>query len=69
MVRFRFCSSSCVLRGWYIQDAEQRERDPSMWDHYLILDQVYPIEFYKAKVTERCDDPYRWGEYRIGASM
>ena len=68
LFQFRFCTSSCGLWGWYFQDAEQRKSDPSMWDHFLILDHVSPLEFFKSKITERLDEQYQWANHRMGSS-
>ena len=54
----------CPL-DWYYQDTAQRLRDPDVWDHYLILDQVSPVNFWKAKVVTHVGK-YSWLGHRIG---
>ena len=38
----------CPL-DWYYQSAEQRMKNPDLWEHYLILDQVSPVDFWKGR--------------------
>ena len=58
----------CAL-DWYFQDAAQRQKDYSMWDHFLILDQVSPTNFWKAKVVKIQEKQYKgWEEQRAGSS-
>ena len=54
----------CPL-DWYYQTDTQRIRDPDVWDHYLLLDQVSPVDFWKAEVL-RSIGQYSWPTHRIG---
>ena len=55
----------CPL-DWYYQSASQRLRDPDVWEHYLLLDQASPGDFWKS-VTVSHIGQYHWPNHRIGA--
>ena len=55
----------CPL-DWYYQSAQQYQDDPNVWEHYLILDQVSPVDFWKGQITQPLG-PYEWGDHSIGA--
>ena len=61
LVDERFCPLD-----WYYQSAQQYQDDPNVWEHYLILDQVSPVDFWKGQITQPLG-PYEWGDHRIGA--
>ena len=54
----------CVL-DWYYQPSALRLKYPDVWDHYLLLDQVSPINFYKA-TTVQWQGSYVWPNHKIG---
>ena len=54
----------CPL-DWYYQSAELRMQNPDLWDHYLILDQVSPVNFWKGRKCEHVGR-YEWPNHRIG---
>ena len=54
----------CPL-DWYYQSAQQYQDDPNVWEHYLILDQVSPVDFWKGRITKHLG-PYEWPDHRIG---
>ena len=56
----------CAL-DWYFQSAKQREDDSRVWEHHLILDQVCPTEYYKARVVVLKEAQYTgWEDHRVG---
>ena len=54
----------CPL-DWYYQSCQQRMKDPNVWDHYLILDAVSPVDFWKAS-TIKYLGAYYWPDHSIG---
>ena len=54
----------CPL-DWYYQSCQQRMKDPNVWDHYLLHDQVSPVDFWKAK-TVMSLGTFWWPDHRIG---
>ena len=42
---------------WYAQSGTTRARDPDVWEHFIILDQVGPTECYKAEASKRQTNP------------
>ena len=55
----------CAL-DWYAQTTEDRETEPNVWDHFLILDQVCPTQCWYAKVYERKGRYEGWYDHAIG---
>ena len=59
----------CAL-DWYAQNTADRRRDPEVWEHWLILDEVCPTEVFKAEEYQRMKKPFRgWGGHRIGGGQ
>ena len=54
----------CPL-DWYYQSASLRLKYPDQWEHYLILDQVSPADFWKGKVVQYLGR-YEWPNHQIG---
>ena len=54
----------CPL-DWYYQSASLRLKYPDQWDHYLILDQVCPADFWKGTILQQLGR-YEWPNHRIG---
>ena len=57
----------CAL-DWYAQDNDMVKRKPNEWVHYLILDQVCPVLWYKATTYQKRDAYDGWYEHKVGAS-
>ena len=61
----RFCALD-----WYAQNTADRRRDPEVWEHWLILDEVCPTEVFKAATYEHMKKPFRgWYGHRIGGGV
>ena len=56
----------CAL-DWYFQSPADRMADPNEWQHFLILDQVCPINYHEARVVKTLDRYNGWTDLRIGA--
>ena len=56
----------CAL-DWYSQSASDRMATKNTYEHWLILDQVCPTEFWKAKVFQAMPPFDGWKEYDIGS--
>ena len=56
----------CAL-DWYFQSPADRMADSNEWDHLLILDQVCPTMYHKARVVKTLDRYNGWTDLRIGA--
>ena len=54
----------CPLE-WYYQSAAQRMKDRNVWSHYLILDVVSPVDFWKASTIKELGT-YYWPDHSIG---
>ena len=54
----------CPL-DWYYQSAQQYQDDPNVFGHYLILDQVSPVDFWQGRKTMFLGQ-YEWRDHRIG---
>ena len=54
----------CPL-DWYYQSASLRLKYPDQWDHYLILDQVSPADFWKGTFLQELGR-YEWPNHRVG---
>ena len=57
-------SRLCPL-DWYYQTHQQYQANPNVFDHYLILDQVSPTNFWQGRITTRLG-LYEWPDHRIG---
>ena len=55
----------CAL-DWYCQTTAQRLNDAEVWDHYLILDQVCPTQFFKAECFKSMPVYRGWRNHEIG---
>ena len=56
----------CAL-DWYSQSGTGRAKNPDVYEHFLILDQVCPTECYKAVRFERAPGPYvGWHKHCVG---
>ena len=54
----------CPL-DWYYQSASLRLKYPDQWEHYLILDQVSPADFWKGTVVQYIER-YERPNHKIG---
>ena len=54
----------CPL-DWYYQTCAQRCRNPDVWDHFILLDQVSPVNFWKSTTFKKIGQ-YEWPGHRIG---
>ena len=54
----------CPLE-WYYQSSQQHYRDPNVWEHYLILDAVSPVDFWKATEVKYLGK-FHWADHSIG---
>ena len=60
-VGYEFCPLD-----WYSKVVTPGMEEDDLWDHYVLLDQVDPNEWYEAKVTEKKEPYYGWLGKRIG---
>ena len=56
----------CAL-DWYFQSSADRKTEPNLWDHYVILDQVCPTQYYEARTLKFLGRYEGWTDLRIGA--
>ena len=54
----------CPL-DWYYQTCAQRFRNPDVWDHFILLDQVSPVNFWKSTTFKKIGQ-YEWPGHCIG---
>ena len=57
----------CAL-DWYSQTSTMYQREPSVWLHHTLLDQVSPIQFYQSEVYRKKGLFTGWEGHRIGGS-
>ena len=55
----------CAL-NWYYQSAEQRCTSRTSWEHWYILDQVCPSDWYLAKVIQDAGEYEGWEGHAVG---
>ena len=60
MVDPRYCPLD-----WYYQSSKQYQTDPDVFEHFLILDQVSPTNFWQGNHITHLGK-YVWPEHRIG---
>ena len=54
----------CPL-DWYYQTHDQYQDDADIFEHYLILDQVSPVDFWQGRITMYLGQ-YEWRGHQIG---
>ena len=55
----------CAL-DWYGMTSSMRARDPNVWTHWVVLDEVSPEMIYRAKEYRRMEPYEGWHGHRIG---
>ena len=51
---------------WYYQDAALRRVGRNKWQHGVILDQVCPTQWCRARILEDCSECAAWGDHAVG---